>query len=205
MLYYCTTIPLFTITKPTPASFSSPLMTTTHPFHCTHPTGHQISITLQLPYNSYNCKYQTFQYVQLWQELQSATTYLDPPLPDDILANLSSQMLGNFRNKWLAIRQANNPTEPLWNFVQFFSSFNTNRYHPQPHPRRWLPCPLPSRRPTSTTTHATLQLPLTIPTCPIPPPSPQTMVGTTHHHCSSMHYLPPLLPPPQGPNVLQSS
>ncbi len=88
LLYYSIMAPPFTINKPISEAILSPLMTRTHTFYNTHPMGHQISVMLRLPNNPYQCKYQAFQYVKLWQELQLATAQHDPPLPDVTLANL---------------------------------------------------------------------------------------------------------------------
>ncbi len=121
-LYYCTMAPLLTINTPIPESISSPLMTTTQTFHSTHPADHLMLVMLQLPDNPYHCKYQVFQYIQLWQELQSAPVHHGPLLPDVVLADLWAQMLGPFHDHWLAVLQANNPSELLRNLVQQFFS-----------------------------------------------------------------------------------
>ncbi len=96
LLCYGSMIPQFTITKPVQKAFTSSFIETTSTFHTTHPQGPIISVTLQLPNYSYDCEYYIFQYIQLWQELQSATAHHDPPFPDKVLCNLWAQMLGIF-------------------------------------------------------------------------------------------------------------
>lgn len=103
-------------------STPSRLMATTRTLHYTYPVGHQILIMLQLHNNSYDHDYQVIQYVQLWQELQLATSHHGPPLPDYVLANLWFKMLGTIHNQWLVILQVNNPSKPLQHLVQQFFS-----------------------------------------------------------------------------------
>lgn len=109
-LYYRATIPLFFILEPTPPSFSQPMQVEPHTFHCDLPNSHQVSVSVHLPNREHNCKYHTFQYVQLWQSLISATADLNPPLPEEAITNLWAQMLSVFYNKWSTVCKANNPT-----------------------------------------------------------------------------------------------
>ncbi len=88
MLCYRSMIPPLTITNPVQQAFHSPFRDTPSTLHVTHPNGHMVTVTLHLPDPSYDREYQTYQYVQLWQELQAATAHHDPPLPDDVLGSL---------------------------------------------------------------------------------------------------------------------
>ena len=96
-LCYRSMIPPFTITDPVHEAFHSPFQESPSTFHVDHPNGHTITISLHLPNPFYDREYQTFQYIQLWQELQAATAHHDPPLPDNVLGSLWSQMLGTFQ------------------------------------------------------------------------------------------------------------
>ncbi len=120
--HYHTMALLFSINKLIPEALSFPLMTTTHTFYCTHPVGHQVLVMVQLPNHPHHRKYQAFQYVQLWKEMNSATAYHDPLLLDDVLADVCAQMLGPFHNHWPAVLQANDPSKPLCSLVQQFFS-----------------------------------------------------------------------------------